>query len=313
MANKSICAVVSLAFLWLASLSTGAARIKEAKEAIATYPFSDPDPVPILARSGSWERNARLYPYHSFDGFSETAVQQDWTVVRLENPYIKLAVLSEVGGKIWGASEKSSGKEFIYTNHVLKFRQIALRGPWTSGGVEFNFGIVGHAPSCATPVDYLVRRNADGSVSCIVGAMDLPSRTRWAVTITLPKDKAFVETRAFWYHPTPLNQSYYVSVGLTDDAVRVLEYARDHPTACYWLGNLLFDKTSTLPFEGAREVHGLFVKCRVQLGLQEMMAAEYASAVEYLQGSKQYPERLGTGRPYDPDLKNAGLSTGPLL
>ena len=61
--NKSICAVVSLAFLWLASLSAGAARIKEAKETIATYPFSDPDPVTILARSGSWERNARLYPY----------------------------------------------------------------------------------------------------------------------------------------------------------------------------------------------------------------------------------------------------------
>ncbi len=141
MEKKSICAVVSLTFLCLASLSTGAARIKEAKEAIATYPFSDPDPVPILARSGSWERNARLYPYHSFDGFSETAVQQDWTVVRMENPYIKLAVLPEVGGKIWGASEKSSGKEFIYTNHVLKFRQIALRGPWTSGGVE-SLGVV---------------------------------------------------------------------------------------------------------------------------------------------------------------------------
>ncbi len=143
MEKKYICPVVSLAVLWLASFSPGAVRIKESKETIRTYPFSDPDPVAILARSGSWERNARLYPYHFFDGFSETAVRKDWTVVRMENPYIKLAVLPEVGGKIWGASEKSTGKEFIYTNHVLKFRQIALRGPWTSGGVEFNFGIVG--------------------------------------------------------------------------------------------------------------------------------------------------------------------------
>jgi tetratricopeptide (TPR) repeat protein len=210
MENKSICRAVGLIVLWLTSCAMGAARIKEARETIRTYPFSDPDPVPILVRSDAWERNARLYPYHFYDGYSKTAAPQDWTVVRMENPYVKLAVLPEVGGKIWGASEKSTGQEFIYMNDVLKFRQVALRGPWTSGGVEFNFGLVGHAPSCATPVDYLVRKNTDGSVSCIVGTMDLPSRTRWAVTITLAANKALVETRAFWYNPTPLNQSYYV-------------------------------------------------------------------------------------------------------
>lgn len=198
-----------LAFCVMSS-ALAAARIRESAETIKTYPFFDADPVPILARSDDWEDNARLYPYHFFDGFSETGEKGHWAVVRMENPYVKVAVLPEVGGKIWGASEKSTGQEFIYTNKVLKFRQIALRGPWTSGGVEFNFGVVGHAPSCATPVDYLTRKNRDGSVSCIVGTMDLPSRTRWAVNIMLPKDKAFVETRAFCYNPTSLSQSYYV-------------------------------------------------------------------------------------------------------
>jgi len=70
----------------------------------------------------------------------------------------------------------------------------------------------------ATPVDYLLRQNPDGSVSCIVGTLDLPSRTRWSVTITLPKDKAFFETRALWYNPSPLHQSYYVWM---NDAVKV--------------------------------------------------------------------------------------------
>ncbi len=127
----------------------------------------------------------------------------------MENPYIEVSVLPQVGGKIWGATEKSTGREFIYTNYVLKFREIALRGPWTSGGIEFNFGIVGHTPAGAAPVDYLMRTNPDGSVSCIVGTMDLPSRTRWSVTINLPRDKAYFETRAFWYNPSPLHQSYY--------------------------------------------------------------------------------------------------------
>jgi len=137
-------------------------------------------------------------------------VDQTWTAVHLENPYVKVSVLPQVGGKVWGAVEKSTGREFVYKNKVLKFREIALRGPWTSGGVEFNFGIVGHAPTCATPVDYCLQEGPDGSVTCIVGTMDLASRTRWSVAISLAPDKAYFDTRAFWYNPTAVRQSYYV-------------------------------------------------------------------------------------------------------
>ena len=185
------------------------ASITEQKEVITTFPFSDPDPVPIFARSGMWGSGARLYPYFFFSGFSASGQDKEWTVVRLENPYLRVAVLPEVGGKVWGATEKAGGTEFLYTNHVLKFREIALRGPWTSGGIEFNFGVVGHAPSTATPVDYATRRNGDGSVSCVVGAMDLPSRTRWSVSVTLGPDAAAFETNARWHNPTPFSQSYY--------------------------------------------------------------------------------------------------------
>jgi len=187
----------------------GEATIVEKREAVRTYPFSDADPVPIFARSSMWGQGTRLYPYYFFDGFAARAEDRDWTVVRLENPHLSVAVLPEVGGKVWGATEKATGREFLYTNHVLKFRQIALRGPWTSGGIEFNFGVVGHSPTTATPVDYLTRKNPDGSASVVVGALDLPSRTRWSVTVTLPKDAAHFETNARWANPTPFDQSNY--------------------------------------------------------------------------------------------------------
>jgi tetratricopeptide (TPR) repeat protein len=189
--------------------SNPGAVASESKEIIRTYPFADPDPVPIFARSSMWGQGARLYPYFMFDGFTATPVDRSWTVVRLKNPYIEVAVLPEAGGKVWGAREIATGRDFLYWNQVLKFRQIALRGPWTSGGIEWNFGVVGHAPSTATPVDYLVRQNRDGSASCVVGTMDLASRTRWSVTITLPKDSAAFETSALWVNPTPFSQSYY--------------------------------------------------------------------------------------------------------
>lgn len=182
---------------------THLARITEELRTIPTYPFSEPNPVPILTR------DRRLYPYHSFEGYSATAQPREWKVVKLENDWIEVLVLPEVGGKIWGAVVKATGHEFIYRNEVLKFRNIALRGPWTSGGIEFNFGVIGHAPSTATPVDYTLAENPDGSVSCWVGSMDLPSRTHWRVEIRLPPDRATFETNVFWYNPTPLDQPYY--------------------------------------------------------------------------------------------------------
>lgn len=184
-------------------LTAQTARISEEVRTLDTYPFSEPNPIPILTR------DERLYPYHSFDGYAVATEPRDWTVVHLENDYIEVFVLPEVGGKVWGAVVKATGHEFILRNEVMKFRNIALRGPWTSGGIEFNFGVIGHTPATATPVDYLIRTNADGSVSCIVGAMDLPSRTRWRVEIRLPPDKAYFETHVSWTNPTLFEQPYY--------------------------------------------------------------------------------------------------------
>ena len=179
------------------------ARISEEIRTLETYPFSEPNRVPILTR------DTRLYPYHSFEGYAVESEPRDWKVVRLENEYIEVFVLPEVGGKVWGAVVKETGHEFIYRNEVMKFRNIALRGPWTSGGIEFNFGVIGHTPATATPVDYVLRENADGSVSCFVGGMDLPSRTQWRVEIRLEPDKAYFETNVLWFNPTPLKQPYY--------------------------------------------------------------------------------------------------------
>ena len=134
-------------------------KLVEEKRNLKTYPFSDPNPVPILTQ------DKRLYPYHKFVGYTHDSTSHEWKVIRMENEHIEVYVLPEVGGKIWGAIDKSNGEEFIYRNEVMKFRNISLRGPWTSGGIEFNFGVIGHTPATATPVDYLMRKNKDGSIS----------------------------------------------------------------------------------------------------------------------------------------------------
>ena len=177
------------------------ATVTETVETVKTYPFSDPDPVA--------DPSDLFYPYFRFDGFSAKGINRQWKVVSLENDYIKLTLFPEIGGKIWGAVDKTTGKEFIYNNHVVKFRDIAMRGPWTSGGIEFNFGIIGHAPTSSTPIDYVTRQKPDGSVSCYVSSYELVTRTLWTVEVNLPKDKAYFTTTTIWHNSSSIDQPYY--------------------------------------------------------------------------------------------------------
>lgn len=175
------------------------ATVREYKKVFKTYPYSDPNPIPTMGK---------IYPYFRYDGYTDKPVDKEWTVVELENEYIKVMILPEIGGKIWTAIEKASGKRFIYYNQVIKFRDIAMRGPWTSGGIEANYGIIGHTPAVSSPVDYLTQVKPDG-VSCYIGTLDLLTRTPWRLEIHLPNDTAYFTTTSFWYNATPIEQPYY--------------------------------------------------------------------------------------------------------
>jgi hypothetical protein len=174
--------------------------IREVNRQMMTYPYSDPDPVP---------KTGKVFPYFRYDGFTNKSAVQSWKMVELENDFIRLAVMPEMGGKVWEAYEKSENYPFVFTTKAVKFRDIALRGPWTTGGLEFNFGDIGHGTTVSTPVDYFTRTNSDGSVSCFIGATDWASRTTWRVEIKLEPDKAYFTTRSWWYNNTPVEQEFY--------------------------------------------------------------------------------------------------------
>lgn len=193
---------IAAALMLATTLATSAqTKVSETKITKTTYPYSDPDPVA--------KPQSAIYPYFRFDGYTSVPRQNEWKVVELENDYIKLTIYPEIGGKIWGAVEKKSGNNFIYDNSVVKFREIAMRGAWTSGGIEMNFGIIGHSPATSSPVDYKIRTNDDGSVSCFVGTLDLLTHTWWNVEVRLEPDKAYFETATYWHNPQPLIAPLY--------------------------------------------------------------------------------------------------------
>ena len=184
-----------------ASALLAASKVTEGTLALPTYPFSDPDPVPCV--------EAKRYPYFRYDGSSASATTQSWTCVTLENDRVRVTMLPQIGGKVWGALDKATGREFIYFNHVVKFRDIAMRGPWCSGGIEFNFGITGHAPTTATPVDWSARQNPDGSASYFASATEYVNGTTWQVEVNLPADADHFLTRTTWFNGANLPGPYY--------------------------------------------------------------------------------------------------------
>jgi tetratricopeptide (TPR) repeat protein len=195
---------------------------KEYDRVFTTYPYSDPDPVPTMSR---------FYPYFRYDGFTDKPIEKKWKVVELSNDYVQLLILPEIGGKVWAAIDKTTGKPFIYFNHVVKFRDVAMRGPWTSGGMEANYGIIGHTPNCFSPVDYLVRRNPDGGASCIIGTLDLLTRTTWRLEINLPADQACFSTRSFWHNASGTEQPYYTWMNIGIKSAGNLQFI--HPGTHY--------------------------------------------------------------------------------
>lgn len=188
--------------LLLLAANSAFAQIVTVKDTVyTTYGFTDPNPIPLTS--------GNVYPYHKYESFDFDSKQKSWKVVILENDWIRVKIMPEIGGKIWSIYDKTTGNEMFYDNDVVKFREISLRGPWTSGGIEFNYGIIGHAPSCSHPVEYHTETKKDGSVSCYVGVLELLTRTSWTVEINLPKDALWLRTRSFWHNHSGEYQPYY--------------------------------------------------------------------------------------------------------
>lgn len=102
---------------------------------------------------------------------SDVCREVAYHAVWLENEYLRVMVLPELGGRIHRALDKTNGYDFVYYNHVVKPALVGLTGPWISGGIEFNWP-QHHRPTTFSPVDYRVAEHDDGSVTAYVGETD---------------------------------------------------------------------------------------------------------------------------------------------
>jgi|GEM_PF-1840606 len=185
--------------------SKGYVKVWESTIIIPTYEMFDDDPFP---RFTEWKWNTPIYPYPMKNAASWIKRPKTYKAVYLENEYIKVVVLPELGGHLYQFYDKVNNRDIIYTNHVIKPGYFGIRGGWISGGFEFNFPKA-HSTTTISPIDYATQRNFDGSASIIIGDLERMYRMRWQVRLTLFPGKAYLRQDTRLINRTPLPHRYH--------------------------------------------------------------------------------------------------------
>ncbi|MFQ5807027.1 MAG: DUF5107 domain-containing protein, partial [Phycisphaerae bacterium] len=183
-------------------------RAWEGTLTIPTYEW-EADVNPKLWALERGTRGSIVYPYTMQDHLSRTKVDRTYQALFLENEYLKVTCLPELGGRIHSVLDKTEDKEMFYLNRVVKPSMIAMRGAWISGGVEWNAGPQGHTVTCVSPVNALTGKNADGSAYIEISNLEKSLRTRWTVRVTLHPGKAYLDERIRLFNPTDALSPYY--------------------------------------------------------------------------------------------------------
>ena len=175
---------------------------------LPTYGIGKADKNPMFLEKRVYQGSSgKVYPLPVVDKILDEKVDQPYTAVWLENDYLRVMVLPELGGRIQRALDKTNGYDFVYYNEVIKPALVGLTGPWISGGIEFNWP-QHHRPTTYGPTDWRITQNEDGSASVELSEVDQMYGTKGKMTFTLYPDKAYIEIKGQLYNRTHLPQTF---------------------------------------------------------------------------------------------------------
>lgn len=184
-----------------------AVRAWEAPLRVPTYPLGPAEPNPMFYAGRQYQgAQGPVYPYPLLDQLSDAREDRTYRALWLENEYVKLSVLPEIGGRIFSADDKTNGYPFFYKQRVVKPALIGMTGAWISGGVEWNV-MHHHRATTFTPVQSAIVENADGSRTLFVGETEWRHRMRWVVGLTLRPGRSVLEASVRMVNRTPLPHS----------------------------------------------------------------------------------------------------------
>ncbi len=183
-------------------------RVWEEEITIPTYETGKPDKNPLFLEKRVYQGSSgKVYPHPVIDKICDFAVDKKYKAVFLENDFLKIMILPQLGGRVQRAYDKTKNYDFVYYNHVIKPALVGLAGPWVSGGIEFNWP-QHHRPSTFDEVNCAYRQNADGSATIIVSEIENMFHTKGETEFTLYPDKAYLELKNHLFNRTDVKQTF---------------------------------------------------------------------------------------------------------
>ena len=175
---------------------------------ILTYAPEEPDPNPMFLEKRVYQGSSgRVYPLPFIDRIATEPAPKYWQAIHIENDFLRLMILPEIGGRIHIGYDKTTGYDFFYRQNVIKPALVGLAGPWISGGVEFNWP-QHHRPATFMPVETEIERHLDGSVTVWCGDHDPMLRMKGMHGVCLHPNRAIVEVKVRLFNRTQLTQTF---------------------------------------------------------------------------------------------------------
>ena len=191
-------------------------KVWEDQVTIPTYPEQAPDKNPMFFEKRVYQGSSgKVYPNPITDRVSNDRSDKTYEAVFLENEYVHLMILPEIGGRIHIGQDRTNGYDFFYRQNVIKPALVGLLGPWISGGVEFNWP-QHHRPSTYMPVQHTIEHGEDGSTTIWLSEHDPMTRMKGMVGICLHPGKSYIEAKVRLYNRTPFVQTFlwWANVGI---------------------------------------------------------------------------------------------------
>ncbi len=151
--------------------------------------------------------SGKVYPLPFVGRIAEEKSDVAWDAVHIENEYLRVMILPELGGRIHVARDKTNGYDIIYRQDVIKPALVGLAGPWVSGGIEFNWP-QHHRPSTYMPTDVEIEREPDGSLTIWCGEHEPMNRMMGTHGVRLRPGRSSLELRVRLYNRTELTQTF---------------------------------------------------------------------------------------------------------
>ncbi|GAA4347460.1 DUF5107 domain-containing protein [Microbacterium rhizosphaerae] len=175
---------------------------------IRTYEAADPSPYPMYLDNRVYQGSSgKVYPLPFTESVADESTQREWQAVHLENRYLRVVILPELGGRIHIGYDKTTGYDFFYRNNVIKPALVGLAGPWISGGVEFNWP-QHHRPATYLPVETTIEQSADGSVTVWCADHDPFARMSAQHGVRLRPDSSVIELVVRLHNRTSERQTF---------------------------------------------------------------------------------------------------------